>query len=135
MDGVHPDIKMTFVEALKVSPIDFGIPSDGGVRTAYRQHEMFIDPRIETKCDGYKNISNHQIRTGDYYGNALDLYAYVNSKASWDKSQLALIAGVILSTNKRLLEEGIISIELRWGGEFGSNTFNGWDKPHYEGKN
>ena len=133
MQGVHPDIIFTFVMAISHSPIDFGIPSDGGVRTAARQNEMYLDPEIKTKCDGYKNKSNHQIGEHEQYGMALDLYAYINKAASWGKGHLSLIAGVILSTNARLIEEGKIKVRLTWGGTFDSNDFDGWDKPHFEG--
>ncbi len=85
---------------------------------------MNIDNK--SKCDGVLTISNHQT------GNALDYYAYINGKASWDKVHLSIIAGVIMSTAKRLLKEGKISIKIKWGAEFGSNSFHGWDYPHME---
>ena len=132
MRGVHPDMILIYTESIKVSPIDFGVPRDGGLRLAERQKEMFDDPKIETKCDGYKNRSNHQMK-GDGYGHALDFFAYINGKASWDKIHLAIIAGVIMSTAKRLKKEGRISIEIKWGGTFGSDSFHGWDYPHVEG--
>jgi len=131
MSGVHPDMIMIYMESIKVSPIDFGVPKDGGLRLAARQKEMLDDPDIETKCDGYINISNHQAKK-DGLGYALDFYAYINKRASWDKIHLAIIAGVIMSTATRLLKEGKISIKIKWGGEFGSNSFHGWDYPHTE---
>jgi peptidoglycan L-alanyl-D-glutamate endopeptidase CwlK len=132
MKGVEPELQLVMKEALKVSPIDFGIPPDGGVRTADRQNEMFLDPLIATDCDGYKNKSNHQVPEGEQYGRAIDFYAYLNGRASWNKAHLAVIAGVVLSTATRLKEEGRISIELRWGATFDSNSFEGWDYPHIE---
>lgn len=130
MEGVHPDLVLVFVTALEDSPIDFGIPGDGGVRTAERQNFLFKDGK--SKLDGYKKLSRHQLKKGDVYGHALDFYAYVNHKASWAKRHLAMIAGVILATAKRLFKEGKINIQLRWGGQFGSKSFNGWDMPHFE---
>ena len=59
-------------------------------------------------------------------------YAYVNGKASWEKHHLAMVAGVILSTAKRLKKAGKVSVELTWGGTFGSDDFNGWDMPHIQ---
>lgn len=130
MKDVHPDMVLIFTEAIKVSPIDFGVPNDGGVRSSLRQHQMFLDPSIKTKCDGYERVSRHQVKDGDEFGTALDFYAYVGGKSSWNKVQLAIIAGVLMSTANRLEAEGRITSTLTWGGTFGSKTFNGWDKPH-----
>lgn len=132
MEGVHPELILVFKKAIEVSPIDFGIPGDGGVRTAERQNEMFLDPGIITHCDGFDEISNHQIAEGEEFGRALDFYAYVRGRASWNKNHLAMVAAVILSTNRRLLMDGEITIKLKWGGTFGSFTFEGWDYPHIE---
>lgn len=125
---VDPRVASIFKAALKVSPIDFGIPKDGGYRTAERQNEMYLDKDIATNCDGYKVISKHQS------GMAVDVYAYVNGKASWEPHHLAMVAGVILATNQIMIDTGLSNIQLTWGGTFGSNDFNGWDKPHFEGR-
>ena len=130
MKGVHPELIGVFRSALRVSPIDFGIPGDGGVRTAKRQGELYHADK--SKCDGFIDRSNHQIQPGQEYGRALDFYAYVNGKASWEAHHLAMVAGVILGTANRLYKEGAISIQLRWGGTFGSDSFDGWDMPHME---
>jgi len=124
MLGVHNDLIVIFTEAIKNSPIDFGVPSSGGLRTAEQQRELFMDAK--SKCDGYKSKSYHQS------GNALDFYAYVNGKASWDKIHLSIIAGVILATAKRLRKGGKINSEITWGGTFGSAEFTGWDMPHFQ---
>ena len=124
MKGVHPDLITIFSEAIKNSPIDFGIPESGGVRSAGQQNILF--QQNVTKCDGIQTISKHQS------GNALDVFAYVNGKASWNKNHLCMIAGVVLATAKRLKKEGKIQVEIKWGGTFGSDNFQGWDLPHYE---
>lgn len=129
-DGVDPQLILIFTESIKNSPIDFGIPRDGGVRTAERQNELF--GQNVSKCDGYRSKSNHQIPDDEIYGQALDFYAYINGRASWDELHLTMIAGVILSTAKRLKHQGDVDIDITWGGEFGSNNFKGWDKPHME---
>ena len=124
MAGVNPDLITIFTIALRNSPIDFGIPADAGIRTAERQNELFEEG--VSLCDGYENKSNHQT------GNALDFYAYVNGKASWQKHHLAMVAGVIMSTAIQLKREGKINCELKWGAQFGSDDFNGYDFPHIE---
>lgn len=124
MKGVHPDLEMVFRAALDDSPIDFGIPGYGGLRTEKEQNTLFRQDK--SKCDGVFIKSNHQS------GNALDFYAYVNDSASWNKVHLAMVAAVILSTAERLRIEGLINTELKWGGTFGSDSFDGWDMPHIE---
>lgn len=124
MQGVHSDLVLVFKEAIKFSPVDFGVPKMGGMRSAKDQHDLFL--RLVSKCDGYKIKSKHQS------GMALDFYAYVNGRASWEKHHLAMIAGVIMATAEILLEEGKITHRLIWGGTFGSKDFNGWDMPHFE---
>ena len=124
MLGVHSDLITIFTEAIKNSPIDFGVPSSGGLRTEEQQRILFMDGK--SRCDGHENKSYHQT------GNALDFYAYVNGRASWDKVHLAIIAGVILGTAKRLRKEGKVESVIKWGGTFGSAKYHGWDMPHFE---
>ena len=124
MEGVHSQLVTIFRVALSVSPIDFGIPETGGLRTAEEQNDLY--KRDKSKADGFVNRSKHQD------GLALDFFAYVNGEASWLEQHLSMVAGVILSTAKRLYDAGIISIKVRWGGTFGSDEFDGWDMPHIE---
>tara|TARA_B100000780_G_C21013053_1_gene405764 strand:- start:125 stop:514 length:390 start_codon:yes stop_codon:yes gene_type:complete len=100
--------------AIKLSPIDFGIPSTGGLRTQQDQAKLFTDG--VSKCDGVNNKSYHQS------GKALDVYAYVDGKASWDKSHLTTIATSMLQASAQL------GYELKWGG-----LWKSWqDYPHFE---
>ena len=103
---------------ITISPIDIGIPSTGGWRTPEEQHDLFV--RGLSKCDGYTKLSKHQS------GRAVDIFAYLHGKASWDKEHLAIIAGVVLSVANQK------GIPIRWGGTFGSDDFKGWDYPHFE---
>jgi peptidoglycan LD-endopeptidase CwlK len=118
LEGVDPKMVELMERALKKSPIDFGIPEFGGLRKNYEQNGLFL--KGLSKADGYKKLSNHQS------GKAIDVYAYINGKASWRPIHLAIIAGVVLAEAK---EMGMI---VRWGGTFGSKLFMGWDKPHFE---
>lgn len=118
MDGINPRLKEVMIESIKRSPIDFGIPADGGKRTAMRQNELF--KKKLSNADGYKKIGKHQ--TGD----AVDVFAFVDGQASWDEGHLSMIAGVVLSTAAEM------GVQMRWGGTFGSDNFKGWDKPHFE---
>ncbi len=130
MQGVHPDLIVIFTEAIKTCPIDFGVPEFGGMRTKGEQNLLF--KKGLSKCDGFDKISKHQLEYDDPYVNALDFYAYISGKASWDKVHLAIVASTILSTATRLLKEGLIKIKIKWGATFGSSIFKGWDYPHIE---
>ena len=99
---------------ITLSNIDFGIPSTGGLRTEAVQAKLFADG--VSKADGVNNKSYHQS------GKALDVYAYVDGKASWDKLHLALIAAAMLQASAQL------GYELKWGG-----LWKSWqDMPHFE---
>ena len=100
--------------ALTISVIDFGIPADGGIRTAERQKELFDAKK--SKADGYVKKRKHQS------GNASDVYAFVDGQASWDEKHLALVAAAILQAANQL------GVHLVWGG-----LWKGFrDMPHFE---
>ena len=113
LQGIDPRLISIIKEALKISVIDFGIPSDGGLRTAERQKELF-DKKLST-CDGYIKESYHQ------KGKAFDVYAYVDGKASWDRYHLTQVAAAILQAS------AMLGHNLEWGG-----LFKGFvDLPHF----
>jgi hypothetical protein len=129
-------LKKILYEAIKISPIDFGIPYLGGKRTAEQQFELFKKGRKRikgrwtvinaskkvTNADGYQTKSYHQT------GTAFDVVAYVGGKYTWDSYYMAMIAGTILSVAAKY------QIALTWGGTFGKkgNILKGWDKGHYQ---
>jgi peptidoglycan L-alanyl-D-glutamate endopeptidase CwlK len=123
LEGVHPKIIEVLRIGLTRSPIDFGIAEYGGLRTVEDQQFLFNDGG--SKCDGIRKKSKHQ-RQKSGYGEAFDVYAYLNRAASFDKIHLAIIAGVILAVAK---EKGVKCV---WGGTFNSNEFKGWDFGHFE---
>lgn len=114
MSGVHQDLKKVAHRAIEITKIDFGIPSSGGDRTAEEQHELF--KKGLSKCDGYDVKSYHQS------GNALDFYAYVGGRASWNEYHLAMVATAFLQAASEL------GIKLEWGGNFKSFK----DMPHVQ---
>jgi|TARA_B110000908_G_scaffold56308_1_gene68549 peptidoglycan L-alanyl-D-glutamate endopeptidase CwlK len=100
--------------AISLSNVDFGIPSTGGLRTLDDQVKLFTEGK--SKCDGRATKSYHQT------GKAVDVYAYVDGKASWDKLDLALVAAAMLQASAEL------GYELKWGG-----LWKSWqDYPHFE---
>lgn len=114
LTGVDSQLIAVIDSALTISLIDFGIPADGGLRTAERQNELF--EAGASKLDGYSKKSRHQS------GNAFDVFAYVDGKASWDELHLTHIATAILSAASQL------GVPLRWGGHW--RNFK--DMPHFE---
>ena len=118
MQGINKRLERVLYEAIKYTPIDFGIPKLGGMRTVAEQSELYRQGK--SKCDGVHTKSRHQS------GDAIDFYAFVNGAASWDKVHLAVVAGVIIAEAKRQ------GLELRWGATFGSSSFDGWDFGHLE---
>lgn len=125
LEGVDPSLISVFQLALKLSRIDFGIPENGGLRTTEIQQGLYAQGRTEpgdiiTRTDGVIKKSKHQ------GGKAIDVYAYINGRASWKPVHLALIAGAVFAAAKQL------GIKIRWGGTFGSSDFAGWDSAHYQ---
>jgi peptidoglycan L-alanyl-D-glutamate endopeptidase CwlK len=88
--------------AIKITKVDFGHPEYAGMRTDDEQHELFKQGR--SKADGYQKKSRHQT------GLALDFYAFVDGKASWEKEHLAMVAAAFLQA------ASILGYQLEWGG-------------------
>jgi peptidoglycan L-alanyl-D-glutamate endopeptidase CwlK len=100
--------------AIQISKIDVGIPNTGGIRSAKAQNKLFKEGK--SKADGYEKISKHQ------EGKALDVYAWVNGSASWEKEYLAQVACAFLQAANEL------QIKIQWGGLWKSFE----DMPHFE---
>lgn len=112
--GVDPRLIEISDRAIQISVIDFGIPSSGGMRTVEDQAKLFTEGK--SKCDGRVNLSYHQS------GRALDVYAYVDGKASWDEGHLTKVAAAMLQAASEL------GYRLEWGG-----FWTGFiDMPHFQ---
>ena len=99
--------------AIQITKIDIGIPSTCGFRTAEKQNELFTDGK--SKADGYNKKSYHQT------GKALDFYAYVDGRASWEPHHLTYVATAFLQS------ASILGYKLEWGG-----LWNYLDMPHVQ---
>ncbi len=100
--------------AIKISVVDFGVPQYGGIRTAEAQRDLY--DANKSNCDGTVKLSNHQT------GKALDVYAYVDGKASWDRYDLSMVAAAMLQA------ASVLGYKLKWGGLW--TKFK--DYPHFE---
>jgi peptidoglycan L-alanyl-D-glutamate endopeptidase CwlK len=112
LNGVNSTLIAIIEAAITDSPYDFGIPPDGGLRTTERQKELYAQGRtkagnIVTQTDGVKKKSVHQS------GNAFDIYAFVDGKASWEAKYYEPIARHI---QKVALEQ--FGVKLVWGGDW-----------------
>lgn len=100
--------------AIQISKIDFGIPEFGGLRTAEEQNVLYS--RGSSQLDGYNKRSYHQT------GKALDVFAYVDGRASWEREHMAMVACAMLQAANDL------GYKLKWGGLWSSFV----DMPHFE---
>lgn len=115
LKGINPLLIDIVLKAIETSPLDFGIPLDGGLRTSERQNALFKAKK--SKLDGYTKKSYHQS------GNAFDIYAFVDGKASWDKQHLTTIARHIQKVAKENFNTNLV-----WGGDWKGFV----DMPHFE---
>ena len=67
LQGVHPTLVQVIVGILAELPM-FVVE---GVRTAERQHTIFVSDPNATNCDGYIKLSSHQAKP-DGFGHAVD---------------------------------------------------------------
>lgn len=121
LEGVNPVLIQIIEAAIITSPIDFGIPPDGGLRTTERQQELYAQGRTKagkkiTWVDGVTKKSKHQS------GEAFDIYAYVNGAASWDANHYPPIAAHVIEVARDQF-----GVDLEWGGEWVKQ-----DLPHFQ---
>ncbi len=115
LEDINPVLIDIIQAAITDSPYDFGIPQNGGFRTAEDQNLLYN--KGVSKCDGYKRKSYHQS------GNAFDIYLYIDKKASWDKDKLEAVARHI-----QLIAKEQFDTNIKWGGDFKSF----YDGCHFE---
>ncbi len=112
LEGVLPVLVEIFTEGIKSCPYDFGIPATGGLRTDQDQIDMYAIGRTTQKHRKpvtWTLNSNHKAKN-DGFGYAIDIYAYVNGKASWNMKYLRPIANHL----KKFAEENY-DVTLEWG--------------------
>lgn len=114
LDGVNPLLVRVVQRALEITKVDFGIPETGGKRTAEQQAALYKAGL--SKLDGTNKLSKHQS------GNAVDVFAYVDGKASWDVGDLAEVATAMFAAAQEL------NVDIKWGGHW--KRFP--DYPHFE---
>lgn len=134
----HPDLHLIILEAIKYSPIDFGVSH--GHRTPEEQNKLYQQGRtkpgqIVTYLDGYKKKSKHN----ESPSLAVDIYCWPR-KVMYDMNHLCTVGGVIIATAARLYNEGRITHKLVWGNDWNKNGIlvpkdgseRMIDAPHFE---
>lgn len=102
------------VHAIATTEIDFGI--SWGHRTPEEQQEVF--DKGWSKCDGYNILSKHNYLPS----RAVDFYAYVNGKLSYEKLYMEQIYNTIQEAADYL------GYEITWGGHWKNFV----DLPHIQ---
>ena len=129
LSNCHKDLQVLMNRVIEVTDIDFGIAC--GYRSVKEQQELYNQGRntsgvIVTYVDGINKKSKHN----SLPSRAVDIYAYVDGKATWDEKYLYYLGGVINAVAKDL------KISIRWGGNWDRDgsmddqRFN--DLPHFE---
>ena len=122
---VDSRLKTLVNRVIKKSPHDFGIPGNGGFRTAQQQNNLFHQKPKVTQLDGFKNKSYHQT------GNAFDIFVYDEHGACWDcKDKYKQIANLFKEEYATMKEEGIFEDAeiFAWGGDW----IRFKDLPHFQ---
>jgi hypothetical protein len=110
---------------LKKSEIDFGIPSNGGMRTAQQQNNLFHQRPKVTQIDGFKRTSYHQT------GKAFDIFVYDEHGACWDCKEKYVSLSILFKEEFAIMQNECIfeeEEELQWGGDW----IRFKDLPHFQ---
>jgi len=93
LDPVHPDLAQVARRAIIETTVDFGVSS--GLRTIEEQDELLRQHKAEIRN------SLHLVQS-DGYAHAIDIFAYINNKATWENRfygpivQAFIVAGTAL---------------------------------------
>tara|TARA_R110000796_G_scaffold134716_1_gene250497 strand:+ start:420 stop:842 length:423 start_codon:yes stop_codon:yes gene_type:complete len=123
--GIRQEIIILIKRVLIKSPHDFGIPQNGGLRTAQQQNKLYYMTPSVTQLDGFNKVSYHQS------GNAVDIFVYDEHGACWDCiKKYKEIADLMKIEFQLMQDEGIFKCEERiiWGGDW----IRFVDRPHFE---
>lgn len=126
IEGIDSRLIKLVERSIAKSPHDFGIPSDGGFRTAQQQNNLFHKRPQVTWIDGFKKKSYHQT------GKAFDIFVYDEHGACWACREKYLEISEIIKAEFALMkEEGIFKENetIEWGGDW---TKRKKDLPHFQ---
>lgn len=116
-------LKRAVLDFINYTPVDYVVLYDGAFRSAELQHEKYVQGF--SKCDGYKNKSNHQS------GLAVDIVPWVNGVPTWDREHVQRLAGAFYVYLKM---KGIKFINGGDWNDDGCLVGDSWDGCHFEVK-
>ena len=126
LETAHPDLIRVFEEVVKIfdNTIVYGTRSPSEQMELYNKGRSYIagfwvvtkKADIVTYKDGAKNKSNHNYSPSK----AIDAVPF---PIDWsDEKRMYFFAGHVMAIAKRLKEEGEITHDIIWGGDWNSNT-------------
>lgn len=125
----HPDLIKIMNMAILVTDVDFGIAE--GQRSIEMQQKYYHEGK--SMIDGITRKSKHNYNPSM----AVDVYAYFDGKAQWDKETMSYLAGIVRASAEILKKDGLITHSIRWGGNWDMDgvvlldqSFD--DRPHFE---
>tara|TARA_R100000742_G_C4269694_1_gene88254 strand:- start:952 stop:1404 length:453 start_codon:yes stop_codon:yes gene_type:complete len=107
LDGVKNELHSVVCKAIKVSKVDFGVIC--GMRTQDEQKALYDS--------GASQTMNSKHLTGD----AVDLMAYLNGRASWEISFYDDIADAM---KEAAIQEGVA---IKWGAAWSVGDIREWE--------
>ena len=126
---VHKDLRLICEQVKSISDIDFDISCS--YRSITEQNRLYKQGK--SKIDGINNKGKHNTIPSE----AVDIYCYNGSKASYDYNNLSYIAGLFRAVSQMMYKKYEISHIIRWGGNWNQDgvlitdqDFN--DLPHFE---
>jgi len=107
LQGVHQDLVAVMREAIKYSPVDFGIVD--GLRTKAEQKRYVAKGASKT------------MKSRHLTGKAVDIMCYVNGKGRWEEALYKKVGPHVKAAAKKL------KVAIIWGGDW-----NWKDWGHFE---
>ena len=135
LETCHADLQMIANEAIKV--YDFSVIF--GARTTEEQTKLYEEKK--TTLDGVNRRSKHQVDESQPLAMAMDLMPYKKGTNAFsghekDNRRFYTLMGIVKAVGAKLLEEGKITHELRFGLDWdGDDTYRDQtfdDLPHVE---
>jgi len=105
LSEVHPDLQLIMKEAIKITPIDFGITE--GMRTPERARQM--------QAEGLSKVGD---KSKHCQGLAVDIVCYNGSNITWELDFYEAVAMAIGEVSESY------DIKIRWGGSWKTGDFN-----------
>ena len=115
LEGVDPYLVGVVKKAIELTKVDFGVIE--GLRTPERQRDLVQAGASQTM------FSKH------IQGKAVDLMAYIGSRASWELNLYDDIADAMKQAAI------VLNVPVRWGGAWNVDDIRKWDGTMYSAMN